>query len=249
MWQDVCDRFNRLKNERAPFRDYDAIRNKFNGLKGHKKPTGDPDCPPLVRRAKRLDKDIQKGQCVINLNSDDENDGNSIQDAQGIESEDDIVPGSDSGDDSLNSPVAAREGLNSFIANSNSIVEETLLPIVVEDSLQNSQPAPHNVPSDDGAGSNNDKDKRGAHKQDEHSGIFEAKKKFNVPPRLGKDAVGLNAMLPDVQEKNLYIYRPPFLNIFLCFIVHDINHNSSAMSFGVLFSFHCNTTEIGVEIL
>ena len=196
MFQDVCDRYNRQKNERAPFRDYDAIRNKFKALKGHKKPTGDPDCPPLVRRAKRLDMDIQKGQCVFNLDSDDENAGDIINDAQGSESEEEIMSGSDSGDDSQNSPIAAREGL------SDRIIEETLLPIVVGDSLPNSQPPSHNVPSDDGAVSDDDKDKRGAHKQEEHSGIFEPKKKFRVPPRLGKDADGLKAMLPDVLAKN-----------------------------------------------
>lgn len=203
MWQDVCDRYNSMKNERAPYRDYDAIKNKFKGLKSHKKPTGDPECPPLVRRAKQLDKEIQTGLSVINLGSDNES---SIHDAQGSESEELIVSGSVSvDDDHLNSPVSTRAGLTSFIASSARIViEETMPPNVVLDSLPNSQLPSHNVPVDDEDGIDNDKDKRGAlpQNQDESSGILEDKRKYKVPFRLGKDAGGLNLILGDVLEKN-----------------------------------------------
>jgi len=190
MWQEVCDRYNRQKNERAPFRDYDACKNKFKLLKSHKKPTGDPHCPPLVKRAKQIDRDIQTGASVINLNSDE---NSSIQDDQDHNQEEELVPGSQSGDDLPISPVALREGLSSRI------VEETMpgIVVVVDDSFPHAQ-QPHNVHSDDGAGSDDDK----AQKQEEESEKFEAKKNFKVPPRLGKDAAGLGAILQEVQEKN-----------------------------------------------
>ena len=40
--------------ENYPGRTLDSIRRKFNSLANHKKPTGDPNCPPAVRRAKRI---------------------------------------------------------------------------------------------------------------------------------------------------------------------------------------------------
>jgi hypothetical protein len=33
---------------------------KYKTLRLHKKPTGDPDCPPDVRRAKRLYREIEQ---------------------------------------------------------------------------------------------------------------------------------------------------------------------------------------------
>ena len=40
--------------ENYPGHTQDSIRRKFNSLANHKKPTGDPNCPPTVRRAKRI---------------------------------------------------------------------------------------------------------------------------------------------------------------------------------------------------
>ncbi|ETV74697.1 hypothetical protein H257_10813 [Aphanomyces astaci] len=39
-------------------RDWEACKRKFTFLKAHKKPTGDPNCPPLVARAKRLQREL-----------------------------------------------------------------------------------------------------------------------------------------------------------------------------------------------
>ena len=64
-WQNVADRYNRgaASRERAQ-RDADSLRKKFNGLCRHKKPTGDPQCPPLVKRAKRIQRDIEESANV-----------------------------------------------------------------------------------------------------------------------------------------------------------------------------------------
>ena len=49
-WEEV----SRRHIENYPGRTLDSIRRKFNALANHKKPTGDPHCPPTVRRAKRI---------------------------------------------------------------------------------------------------------------------------------------------------------------------------------------------------
>ncbi len=49
-WEEV----SRRHVENYPGRTLDSIRRKFNALANHKKPTGDPHCPPTVRRAKRI---------------------------------------------------------------------------------------------------------------------------------------------------------------------------------------------------
>ena len=41
-------------------------------LKGHKKPTGDPTCPPQVVRAKRIQRDMESRMAVQTLQSDED---------------------------------------------------------------------------------------------------------------------------------------------------------------------------------
>lgn len=48
----------------------DSLRNKFKTLRNMKKPTGDPDCPPAVKRAKRADFEIQKKMGVETFDDD-----------------------------------------------------------------------------------------------------------------------------------------------------------------------------------
>ena len=59
-WDDVteahADRFL-LKN-----RDSQSLRRKFNELVNSKKPTGDPNCPPHIRRAKRSNDKSSRSQ-------------------------------------------------------------------------------------------------------------------------------------------------------------------------------------------
>ena len=49
-WEEV----SRRHIENYPGQTLDSIRHKFNALANDKKPTGDPHCPPTVRRAKRI---------------------------------------------------------------------------------------------------------------------------------------------------------------------------------------------------
>ena len=58
-WLKVLDKFNHeVPMER--WRDKEGIQRRFNTLWRKRKPTGDPDCPPEVRRAKRLNYKIQE---------------------------------------------------------------------------------------------------------------------------------------------------------------------------------------------
>ena len=54
-WAMVAEGFKAfsIENDR-PFRDLDSLRNKFDKLCNSKQPTGSADCPPAVRRAKKL---------------------------------------------------------------------------------------------------------------------------------------------------------------------------------------------------
>ncbi|CAK4079120.1 unnamed protein product [Aphanomyces euteiches] len=56
-------------------RDADALKRKFVALKDHSKPTGDPDCPPDVARAKRICHAIDMQASVLPLSDDREADG------------------------------------------------------------------------------------------------------------------------------------------------------------------------------
>jgi len=46
-------------------RDVDSIKRKLTSLKAVRKPTGAPDCPPDVRRAKRLQAAIESAAAVL----------------------------------------------------------------------------------------------------------------------------------------------------------------------------------------
>ncbi len=79
MWNRVTEMYN-SKDERnfrnmadLPYRDLESIRTKWKALKNMKKPTGDPDCPLNVVRAKRIARDIENGAGVFNLDDYDSN--------------------------------------------------------------------------------------------------------------------------------------------------------------------------------
>lgn len=62
MWKRIAVEFN--KTARANLweeRDEDSLKAKFKGLVANKKPTGDPNCPSPVKRAKRIKKSIEEG--------------------------------------------------------------------------------------------------------------------------------------------------------------------------------------------
>ena len=56
-WDQVATMFNasaltrsiQLSCNYVP-RDLESLKNKFKSLKNHRKPTGDPDCPPFVKK-------------------------------------------------------------------------------------------------------------------------------------------------------------------------------------------------------
>ncbi len=51
-WESVCSQHILIWDNLG--RDYLSLRRKFNQLAGKKVPTGDPNCPPQVREAKRI---------------------------------------------------------------------------------------------------------------------------------------------------------------------------------------------------
>ncbi|KAJ2975528.1 hypothetical protein NUW54_g11718 [Trametes sanguinea] len=120
-WKRVCDEYNEyaLVNIR-PKRDARALRQKYYRLVNSKKPTGDPDCPDEVRRAKRLEREIEERvhYGVINDDADDEVPG---------EWRDDDDEGPE--DDTVEQPRDSEEGLSDpVMSNDSSEESETELP-------------------------------------------------------------------------------------------------------------------------
>ncbi|KAG9397745.1 hypothetical protein AC1031_017908 [Aphanomyces cochlioides] len=71
-------------------RDADALKRMFVTLKNHPKPTGDPDCPPEVARAKRICRQLDNHAAVLPLSDDPDVDvGNHSIDDNSIAEEDD----------------------------------------------------------------------------------------------------------------------------------------------------------------
>ncbi|RHZ12334.1 hypothetical protein DYB31_016249 [Aphanomyces astaci] len=71
-WAKVAQLFN--ANQSVVFaRDWEACKRKFTFLKAHKKPTGDPNCPPLVARAKRLQRELDCCAVVETMDDNSEN--------------------------------------------------------------------------------------------------------------------------------------------------------------------------------
>lgn len=97
-WERLAFEFNRQMNallgNHAVARDYESLRNKFKALKNSKKPTGDPTCPWEIKRAKRLQKDIEARMSVAEMDDD------VFVEADGEEEEEDNQDGpADEGDD------------------------------------------------------------------------------------------------------------------------------------------------------
>jgi hypothetical protein len=58
-WTIVAERYNSNRPRGFVERDEESMRNKFKSLRNVKKPTGDPLCPEEVRRAKRIQREIE----------------------------------------------------------------------------------------------------------------------------------------------------------------------------------------------
>ncbi|KAI0564370.1 hypothetical protein FGB62_26g214 [Gracilaria domingensis] len=59
-WARVAQQFNDdITDADKAFRTAESLKDKFDRLIHVRKPTGDPTCPPFVRRAKQINRDIQ----------------------------------------------------------------------------------------------------------------------------------------------------------------------------------------------
>lgn len=68
-WENLTLEYNRsMPRDRQ--REMESLRTKYKALKNRKKPTGDPDCPEEVRRAKRVDYTIQQRMGVEDFDDD-----------------------------------------------------------------------------------------------------------------------------------------------------------------------------------
>jgi hypothetical protein len=185
MWETVSEKYNNRKDERAPWRDIDSIRNKFKNLKNATKPTGDPTCPPNVIRAKRLAKEIEDGECVFQLDSSENSDG------------DDSMSNHISSSDCSDSPVLARHALNSsppaVIIDETAAVNTFIVPesfMHIEDSQQC-----ENIQSDQDEGDAfYNYEEKSVVKRPSNSKSNQ-KSSSQVAPRLGTDAVGLQGVM------------------------------------------------------
>lgn len=87
-WQKVCTGYNVYASTKGqPKRDVISLRSKYYKVRildmlyillsfamqlvNARKPTGDPDCPPDVREAKRIEREIQERVCLGIVNDDD----------------------------------------------------------------------------------------------------------------------------------------------------------------------------------
>lgn len=107
-WESVVVLFNRsmynLVGTNAVPRDYESLRNKFKSLRNNKKPTGDPTCPPEVRRAKRAQREMEKRMSVADLDDDaaDEEDGEEEEEEEGEDEDEDEDEQGDGAANNLN---------------------------------------------------------------------------------------------------------------------------------------------------
>ncbi|KAK9371499.1 uncharacterized protein V1513DRAFT_38763 [Lipomyces chichibuensis] len=85
-WDQVVDAYEDycLENGRAS-RDVGAIHRKFNSLVNFPKPTGDPTCPPDIKRAKEISRMINESVEMADLCDTDIVDFTEKQDDEGAD--------------------------------------------------------------------------------------------------------------------------------------------------------------------
>jgi hypothetical protein len=154
MWERVTKEYNDRKPRGSASREMESVRSKFRKFCNEKKPTGDPNCPEHVKRAKRIQHEIDNACGVQEMHDDDDSDDESEDD----ESEDiSIISGSKNSSDEgnheaaqlLDSPVLIRQVLRDYGADdeaavgdmqprdNNGIIPET---IVLSQDLHDAQP-------------------------------------------------------------------------------------------------------------
>lgn len=77
-WNELALAYNREVPEvypRGVSRNAEALKRKFKALKNMSKPTGNPDCPPEVMRAKRLQYAIESKASIPTMDDDDSEEG------------------------------------------------------------------------------------------------------------------------------------------------------------------------------
>ena len=209
MWERVEHAYNskeeRLKRHMGsmPVRDVESIRSKWKSLKNSKKPTGDPDCPKEVRRAKRIAWDIETGAGVFNLDDDEFDDSYSEDDE-----EDD-----DSDSSSAHSEVLPRQELNHNHNNDivpetlqvrPDVVPETLAPVIIFASSESEQ---EEIFGQGAAAVSDAQALSPVHDQEEdYQGGKAAKgaqrsKKYSVPNRLGMSDQELQAVAERLRDE------------------------------------------------
>jgi hypothetical protein len=200
MWERVEHAYNskeeRLKRHMGsmPVRDVDSIRSKWKSLKNSKKPTGDPDCPKEVRRAKRIAWDIETGTGVFNLDDDDS--------CSEDDEEDD-----DSDSSSAHSEVLSRPELNhnhnivpETLLVRTDVVPETLAPVIISASSESEQEEAAAVPDAQILSPVHDQ-------EEDYQGGKAAKgaqrsKKYSVPNRLGMSDEELQAVAERLRDED-----------------------------------------------
>jgi hypothetical protein len=199
MWEQVTERFNSEKDERAPNRDVDAIRNKFKHLKNVPKPTGDPTCPPNVIRAKRIAKEIEEGECVFQCYSSENSDEEESEASSRV-----VVSASESSDcdEGNTSPVAFRKALN---PDQNVLIAETVHPFVVPDSflpngiIEDAQDMHVYAGGRESQSENSDAEE--LTEQPKRKSKSKGISSQAVAPRLGTDAAGLQGVMEMLRKK------------------------------------------------
>ncbi|EGZ17942.1 hypothetical protein PHYSODRAFT_365079, partial [Phytophthora sojae] len=70
-WSNVAALYDAQLPSGWPERDGESLKRKFLGLKNKRKPTGDPDCPPDVKRVKQVFCMIEARCAVTTLHDND----------------------------------------------------------------------------------------------------------------------------------------------------------------------------------
>ena len=96
-WELVVEEFNKKTPAQ---RDVESCRRKYKSLKNVRKPTGDPDCPDNVKRAKRIQREIETRISASTLDDDDRYSDNEGFSGNSDAGDSDVGDNSDAGENS-----------------------------------------------------------------------------------------------------------------------------------------------------
>jgi hypothetical protein len=215
MWERVAKEYNERKPRGSACRDMESIRIKFRKFKNEKKPTGDPNCPEHVKRAKRIARliDNHVGATEINddVDSDDENDDSEVSS---------IISGSKSSSvegsprsqpeaaNLLDSPVLNRQVLQGYDADAGAALEHMQLrdnARIVPETFVFSQEVHDAQPIDISSASSSLERLNDALSRKKSQPARQTRApspEVRIPLRLGVGDEQLNGILSDVLHKN-----------------------------------------------